>query len=150
MEKHLSLFHYLLTSDYYEENVDEGRIHQTFYLPYFIFDYFNKINIMVAADRSYIVVMLSRSKPTNNSRILYIEIQMLHQKLNQLFGKDIDDLGLFNRSEIEEGSWKGRKWQHRGYEYSLKITNGYTVIDGFKLINSIKIVIGPWSLRMLT
>lgn len=50
---------------------------------------------------------------------------MLLQKLNQLFGKDIDDLGLFSRSEIEEGSWKGRKWQHRGYEYSLKIINGY-------------------------
>ncbi|RFM36872.1 hypothetical protein DXN04_05070 [Chitinophaga silvisoli] len=87
MEKHLPLFHYLLTSDYYEENVDEGRIYQTFYLPYFIFDYFNKINIMVAADKSYIVVMLSRSKPTNNGRILYIEIQILHQKINQLFGR---------------------------------------------------------------
>ena len=107
----------------FDENRYEGRLIRSYYVPYYLFDFFNKVIVMIN-DNEPLQVVLSRVNPTNGGKYVF-EIITLAGEICSLLGQDADGLGEVKASEFEESEWIGRKWNVGDKVYRLVSINGY-------------------------
>tara|TARA_R110001606_G_scaffold398460_2_gene577574 strand:- start:19 stop:1473 length:1455 start_codon:yes stop_codon:yes gene_type:complete len=114
----------LESNDFYESEIDSGK-YKTFYFPYFLFGYFNKLVTFHRFDENEEwSVFLSQDKPTNWF-IIDKEIRILVNRLLVAFGPDINDDGPFKMSEFDDGKWHGRRWKMGEFTLRLIAVNNY-------------------------
>jgi len=106
-----------------EQQIEDGLL-RTYYLPYFLFDFFNKILVVIPNNSDPEIIVLSRIKP-NNSRLYIFEIKNLVIKITSLLGPDIDNYGEVLEDEFKEEEWIGREWVIGTSIFRLVSTNGY-------------------------
>ena len=107
----------------FDENRYEGGLIRSYYVPYYLFDFFNKV-IVIINDDEPLQVVLSRVNPTNGGKYVF-EIITLAGEICSLLGQDADGLGEVKASEFEESEWIGRKWNVGDKVYRLVSINGY-------------------------
>ena len=105
-------FEIIKTSDFYEEVIETATL-RTYYIPFFFFDFFNKIMVLIPNDDGKTLLILSQNGPSNH-KVYLIEIQHLYKQLSGILGNDIDNLGQIKDEEFKENDWIGRKWKFHG------------------------------------
>lgn len=111
-----------IESSHYE--VTEDGKQKSYYLPYFLFDYYNKIYIWEYDEEKKPCILLSRDKPTNNSYTYRCEVETLISKLAEGLGEDLDSLYLLSLNELLIEDWVGRKWNYGDILITLRILSG--------------------------
>jgi hypothetical protein len=109
--------------EFYEESRPDSKL-RIYFLPYFLFDFFNKIMVIINEKEEVESVILSRNNPTHNF-ILDIEIQKLISRLIINFGTDLENFGEINEIELNDEEWKGRKWNNENIDLALQRLNGH-------------------------
>jgi hypothetical protein len=115
---------YLTTVPLCEEKTEDGVI-RTYNLPYFIFDFFNKMYATFDSSGKPTMIILSRFTPTNKKITYLIEIENLSSKLYRVLGEDLEHLGQIKKDEFGQGEWRGREWVLGGIAVRLLCPNGY-------------------------
>lgn len=105
------------------KEIDSGK-YATYYIPHFLFDFFNMMNIFYDKENHITMVTLGQSYPTNKRIIYYFEIVNLSKKLYAFFGQDSDDLGEISEEELKEEEWIGRKWEFEGISLRFNRSGG--------------------------
>ena len=100
---------------YIFENLDNDRIQKegikflsiplsSMYIGYF--------NVLYRVEQENKKIFIASKKIDNyKNKSLLKEIELITNRLVDVFGKDMHDLDYFNRSEIIDGEWKGRVWE---------------------------------------
>lgn len=110
--------------EYYSSEA-EGGTFRTYYIPYYLFDFFNKIIILVYDDENEKpTILLSQNKP-DNFKIYSLELKKLGNEITKLCGIDIDNLGEINEDEFKSEIWNGRKWKFNEVILRLIKSNGH-------------------------
>jgi len=117
------IFELIEKGEYVEEQLENG-IMRTYYFPYFIFDFFNKIIVVFPSNSDPAIILLSRNKPTNG-QLYVMEITKVAKEITDLFGQDLDSLGEVTENEFKEENWIGRRWKINKTTFSLVSTNGH-------------------------
>ena len=106
-----------------ENNVGFFRVYPT---AHFIFNYFNRIYVVDFEDQQQPTLLLSKSKPTNGTFIMFKEMNILVKELTKCYGVDIYSDGEFTFEEFNDlDNWKGREWNCSDINLRLKFLNGY-------------------------
>jgi len=108
----------------FTEEQQEGSVIRTYMLPYFLFDFFNKIITRVSDDPDLNTILLSRDRPTNSKTYVF-EIKKLVTEISLLLGQDDQNLGEVKQVEFEAEFWQGRTWSSNGMQFKLVCLNGY-------------------------
>jgi hypothetical protein len=116
-------FQLLQNGQYYEEKI-EGAILRTYYFPYFIFNFFTKLILLLPEKEDQPTLLLSRNKPTNGTTYI-LEITMLVEDLCNLLGPDINRLGKVKEEEFKDSNWVGRTWKQANTTFRLVNPNGH-------------------------
>lgn len=98
---------------------------RTYYFPYYLFDFFNKLMIVVPNDTNEKPIILLSQNSSSQNRIYSMEVIRLVSKINDLLGEDIEKLGEVKEEEFKEDIWIGRKWKFDKITYRLQRTEGY-------------------------
>lgn len=117
------VFEIIEKREFVEEQLENGIL-RTYYFPYFIFDFFNKIIVVFPSNEDPAIILLSRNKPTNG-QLYVMEITKVANELSGLFGQDVDNLGEVKENEFQEENWIGRRWKNNNTTFSLVSTNGH-------------------------
>lgn len=121
----LKIIQDVLNSDSFHDSETEDGIYRTFYLPFFLFGFFNKILCFYPkSDTSENITLLSQDKPTNWF-IIDKEVRILVDKLLLYFGTDLEAKGQLKDNEFNVEKWEGRKWNFENLTLRLQGTNGY-------------------------
>lgn len=121
----LNIFQNLLKSDDFHESEIDSGIYRTYYFPYFLFGFFNKLVRFYPNDESEEQsIFLSQDKPTNWF-IIDKEVSELVNRLLKTFGPDLNCDGLFKMSEFDDGRWHGRRWKMGEITLRLIAVNSY-------------------------
>lgn len=120
----LNIISNLLKSGEFVEVQLEGAILRTYYFPFFIFDFFNKLMFLLPESEETRTLLLSQDGPTN-SFTHSMEIKRLVIKISELFGKDLDELGEIQENELKQETWVGRKWKYGEIAFRLVRINGH-------------------------
>lgn len=129
---------YIETDKYVEKQIEDGYI-RSYHVPYFVFDFFNKMTITINKSGRVTMVMLSQVPPTNKGITYFFEIERLSPKLYTALGMDSDNLGQITL----------RNWSRR----NGLVGNGPSIIYHLALyyltgaINSTTNIL--WILRMI-
>lgn len=108
---------------FYEEDMTDSKL-RIYPIPYFLFDFFNKIMVIVNNDGQIDSIILSRNNPTHNF-IFSIEISKLISKLIVNFGIDQETIGELNELELKDEEWKERVWMQENARLTLRRLNGH-------------------------
>lgn len=109
---------------YLESEMEDAKL-RTYYFPYFLFDFFNKLMVLVPNDTNEKpIILLSQNGPTQN-RIYSMELKRLISKINDLLGEDIEKIGETTENEFKDEIWIGRKWKLDQVTFRLQRNNGY-------------------------
>lgn len=112
----------LKNQQFYQSEEEGGKL-RTYYLPYYLFDFFNKILVYIPNDNSYISLLLSQNKSDNY--ITYVkQVIKLVDDITELFGIDIEKIGRVKDEEFIDGKWNGRIWKQNNITYKLILNNG--------------------------
>jgi hypothetical protein len=115
---------YLEIGNFIESETEEGTL-RTYHLPYFIFDFFNKMYVLYNKEGRITSIILGQLNPSNKKMTYYFEVQRLSPKLYKAFGQDIDGLGEIRREELEQENWVGRKWNFDGISFRFIRLSGH-------------------------
>lgn len=115
----------ILNTKKYEEVEVEDRTHRTYYLNFFIFDFFNRLSVIMGDEEDKPTFMLGRVSPTNSSGIYVFEIRKLIQRLNYFFGVEDVEFGNVNEDVLRGQTWSGLVYQFDGFHFRLLSHNGY-------------------------
>jgi hypothetical protein len=115
---------YLSAESFTEESTDEGYI-RTYHLPYFVFDFFNKMYVTLDKTKKVNMILMSRFAPTNKKITYQFEIGRLSSKIYQALGNDSDNLGQIKEDEFQAEDWTGRKWDFGDISFRLICPNGH-------------------------
>lgn len=108
---------------YYEEDMGDAKL-RIYFLPYYLFDFFNKVMTIVSYEGETESLILSRNNPTHNFT-LPIEIKKLIARLNASFGSDNNNYGELCESELEEDAWRERIWSNKSIKLTLRRVDGH-------------------------
>lgn len=115
----------ILNSEIFYESKTEDGIYKTYYFPYFLFGFFNKIICFFPTDESdESSTFLSQDKPTNWF-IIPKEIETLVKRLLIYFGTDLNNQGEFKPDEYNNEKWDGRKWKFKNLILRLQAIKGF-------------------------
>lgn len=117
------IFEIIEKGEFFEEQLENGIL-RTYFFPYFLFDFFNKIIVVFPSNGDTTIILLSRNKPTNG-QLYVMEITRVAKEISGLFGQDLDSLGEVKENEFKEESWIGRRWKISNTTFSLVSTNGH-------------------------
>ena len=117
-------FKYLDLDSHSEEKVG-SQIIRTYYVPFFLFDFFNKMLSVTSGKGKLKMIVLSQYMPTNKRLVYFFEIEKLSSKLYQVLGEDVDSLGKVKLAELEEANWKGRRWKFDNIAFRFIRTQGH-------------------------
>jgi len=95
---------------------------------FFFFDYFNIIRVITDKNSKSPFLLLTRHLPKNSLPIFGKEAHVLINKLLLLLGDDIENLGKFTDSEmqqIEDDCWPGRHWINAEVTVKLRSIEGF-------------------------
>lgn len=109
--------------NYYEENMTDSKL-RIYLIPYFLFDFFNKIMVIIANDAKIESVILSRNNPTHNF-VLPIEVRKLITRLNKIFGLDDQNFGDLETAELDDEGLQERVWSREDLKWTLRRVNGH-------------------------
>jgi len=115
---------YLKSEPYAEEQVDNGVL-RSYYIPSFVFDFFNKMHVLSDTKGVVKMILLGQFYPTNKKITYYFEIENLSKKLYDLFGNDIDNKGQITKQELDNEDWTGRKWELEKINFRFIRVNGH-------------------------
>ncbi len=115
----------VVKTEKYEEAEVAGRIQRTYYLNFFIFDFFNRLTLFMGDDEHKPTFMLGRNSPTNSGGPYVFEVRFLIKKLNALFGVEDKEFGKVSDDNLRGQTWWGLVWKHSSYEFQLLSHNGY-------------------------
>jgi hypothetical protein len=114
----------LETGNYSEKQVENGLI-RTYHVPYFTFDFFNKMIVIMDKSDQVTMIVLSQFFPTNKGITYFFEIERLSPKLYQALGNDSSNQGQIKRDELEKDEWSGRKWNFKDLSIRFIRINGH-------------------------
>lgn len=103
----------------------ENGIIRNYYMPYYIFDYFNKMHVLVSNTGEIITLLLGHIPPTNKNMTYFIEIENLSSKIYELMGMDLNNSGLISREELEQDDIKDRSWDFDSISFRFIRVNGH-------------------------
>ncbi len=108
---------------YYEEDITSSKL-RIYLIPYFLFDFFNKIMVILINEDKIESIILSRNNPTHNF-VLRIEIRKLLSRLDMSFGTNIENLSELGDNELNDDQWKERKWNNDNLKLTLRRVNDH-------------------------
>lgn len=108
---------------YYEEDMQDSKL-RIYIIPYFLFDFFNKVMVIITKENEIESIILSRNNPTHNFT-LAIEVEKLISRLNLSFGADDDNLGKLQDNEMDEDLFRKRTWSKDELKWKLTRLNGH-------------------------
>ena len=110
-------------SQFFESRLD-GATLKTYILPYFLFDFFNKILLLIPDNGERPIFLLSQYT-TSHFRVYLMELKKLYHTISITLGMDIDNYGEIAEDEFLQTDWKGRKWKLNNIELRLERLNGH-------------------------
>jgi len=114
----------LKTNDYVESKI-EGGIMRQYVVPFYFFNFFNRVIFLQLPEKNETIFLLSKVSPTNNKTTFRFEVINLVSLMNNLLGNDKHNIGEATTTEFEEGIWKGREWELDNVTLRLVEINGY-------------------------
>jgi len=120
---HLDIWFKLLESQPYLETILDDAVWRTYFLEFFIFDYFNKIYVVTNDKERFPTILLSKEKPSNYRFTNQSEVSTLIDKLNIAF--DINENPPTNPNDIRFDNWKDYRWNWKNFEFKLTFSQGY-------------------------
>lgn len=116
-------FKILQHGEFVEEQL-EGAILRTYYFPFFIFDFFTKMRMLITENDEETILLLSRDKPTNGNTYV-MEIARLVKNISAIVGKDVQNIGEIKEEEFQMDNWVGRSWEFGNILFQLMNPNGH-------------------------
>jgi len=111
------------TSKFYEEDMNDSKL-RIYPIPYFLFNFFNKVMVIVNNHEEIDSIILSRTNPTYNF-LLPIEISTLITRLITIFSIDQEGVGELNKVELDDKELKERVWVQENARWTLRRLNGH-------------------------
>lgn len=102
---------------FYESEEEKGKL-RTYYIPYYLFDFFNKRSVFIPNNNSYLLIFFSQNCPDNCVTYLK-EIIKLVDDISEFLGNDVANLGIVNEEEFKNKKWEGRIWKKENVTYKL-------------------------------
>lgn len=115
---------YIDFGDFTESATQDGII-RSCHLPYFIFDFFNKMYLIYDKEGKMSSIMLGQLYPSNKKITYYFEIERLAPKLFKALGQDSDGLGEITKTELEQEEWVGRRWVFKSLAFRFIRLSGH-------------------------
>lgn len=115
---------YIETDNFVEKQMKDGLM-RTYHVPYFIFDFFNKMTLLINKAGLVTMILLSQIPPTNKGITYFFEIEKLSHKLYQALGMDSNNLGQISKEELAQDEWNGRKWDFENVSFRFIRVNGH-------------------------
>ena len=114
----MSIAHDIITKhQFYESEEETGKL-RTYFIPYYLFDFFNKISVFIPNDNSFLLVFFSQNYPHNCGTYVK-EIIKLVDDISEFLGNDVKNLGTVAEEEFKDKKWKGRIWKKENITYKL-------------------------------
>lgn len=109
--------------EFYEDETEDS-IFRTYFFPYFLFDFFNKIIVVLHKNGDNETILLSQNGPIK--KVVYsMEVMRLYKKLSAILGNDDDNFGEVKDEEFKNCEWIGRKWTLENIIIRLVCPNGH-------------------------
>jgi len=102
----------------------EAAILKTYYFPFFIFDFFTKMRLLIPDNEKEPILLLSRDKPTNGNTYV-MEIARLVKNITAIIGNDVQNIGEVKEEEFQIDNWVGRSWEFGNILFRLTNSNGH-------------------------
>ncbi|MCF8371542.1 MAG: hypothetical protein K9H64_07960 [Bacteroidales bacterium] len=115
---------YIETDNFVEKQMKDGLM-RTYHVPYFIFDFFNKMTLLINKAGLVTMILLSQIPPSNKGITCFFEIEKLSHKLYQALGMDSNNLGQISKEELAQDEWNGRKWDFENVSFRFIRVNGH-------------------------
>jgi hypothetical protein len=116
-------FEILNNGEFYEQKL-ENSVLRTYLFPFFIFDFFNKLLVLIPENGNAATILLSQNN-SEHYRIYSSEIKELVRKISKTLGTDVENLGEADKKEFKHDKWIGRKWKVDDVEFKLIRVNGH-------------------------
>ena len=130
---HRQLWFEILQSKDFTVSQEDGGTLLSYYMDYFIFDYFNRCLVYTRPDYLVPVIFLSKDKPTNNKFIYRNELTELITKLSLAFETNISTPEHVSPEKLSADNWLDYKWNWGGCPFRLVQREGYLQpLHGFK------------------
>jgi len=121
----LKLMQHIMESENFYDYENENGVYRTFYFPYFLFGFFNKMICYYSnEDAKENSTFLSQDKPTNWF-LLTKEVELLVKRLLGYFGSDTNLEGELKQNEFDSEDWSGRRWNFETLTLRLICKNGF-------------------------
>lgn len=121
----LKIIQNILNSENFYESKTEDGVYKTYYFPFFLFGFFNKIICFFPTDDpEESSKFLSQDKPTNWF-IVPKEVEILVKRLLIYFGTDLNNEGELKPNEYNNEKWDGRNWKFDNLTLRLQSINGF-------------------------
>jgi len=104
-------------NEFYESEEETGRL-RTYHIPYYLFDFFNKISVFIPSNNSYLLVFFSQDFPENCNTYLK-EVIKLVDDIGKFLGNDVENQGTVTEEEFKDKKWNGRIWKKEKVTYKL-------------------------------
>lgn len=121
--KEIRIFTNILNSTNFLETKNENGHYKTYNIPFFLFDYFNRIVVFINSNNEE-TIFLSQNKPTNFF-VNNLEFKKLVNRLINYLGLDDNKYGNLEYEELREKNWKGRIWSFDKLKLRLSFLNKY-------------------------
>lgn len=110
--------------DFHELVNDDGsRFGHVAYPPQYFFNFFNKVTLPHSPESPYF--LLSKDHPAQTYIVAVQEIEAMVKMFFEQFGADLDGKTTFDRSEITDTEWDGRRWNLNFGELQLRRLSGW-------------------------
>lgn len=112
------------SEDFHQLINDDGSVFGSVCYPLnYFFNFFNKITLPYSPDDPYFLI--SKESPSRMYIITGQEIEAMVKMFVDWLGADLDGKTHFERSELVDDSWEGRRWRMDFGELRLRRLNGW-------------------------
>lgn len=116
-------FKYLEFDNYSEQTSGDNTL-RTYHLPHFLFDFFNKMTVLLNREKKMELIVLGQFKPSNKTYTFHFEVINLYPRLIEALGEDADKFGEIRYTELISEEWRGRRWEFESITFKLTRKNG--------------------------
>jgi len=105
------------------ENTDGSRFGSVAYTPHYFFNFFNKIMLPDSPESPYF--LLGKETPAKAFIIANSEIDSVVNAFVKNYGADLEGKTVFDRAEMVDADWDGRKWRLSFGDLHFRRLNGW-------------------------
>lgn len=109
--------------NYTQQELETGIL-RTYFVPFYIFDFFNSMRVLTSKSGKLTMIVLTQYYPSNKAITYHFEIEHLSKLLYLALGNDLNNLGPTTQTELSQAEWPDRKWSYKSINIRFTCVEG--------------------------